>query len=591
MGSTHQAILHDNLIEGADYTSPAHLIGHKWRVQHNMRLTPILKQIPHSVLYTTIGSDDIVEMVIAPSGTSGYGRTLLFTSTAVKNLGGTTLIGGLVGGGTHWSKLIYNGSLYFGNEYNSIRYWNGASTTLLSNSPKARYLCVWYDHLVAAGILNSPSTLACSDLYNFNVWTPTATNEADTYDFVEWQQTDYPFIGITGIGKLGGTLWVYTPTALIPVRYVGLPKVLHVVEDQIIARAGNTFPYTLVCLDKVHFFYDGIEKMFFAFNGQEVLAVGEPVRAYLINNLSTNLALASKMFGFIDVDNREIWWVFVSTASTGAFDKAVVFNYRYKRWFTASVNDVKCFCGGTNPILAAKELTGAAKDLTGTAGSLGLGGTYVPRLYGSSAGQVLREEVVADSTGTLLAQDTIALESADFHYGDIKTIKENDSMFLNASFTSNEGTVVVTSYVVATAPDTGYDVTFDVIVGVPYKWVPVSGDSHLHNGNSVLLASDGTQTFLALSTTVVVNTSHTTATLKNEGAIKVLSQGRMFLGGDVTWTADDLCGYWSSYVQDDKFTYAPRVGRILRYRFEGESLRFLTFSAYSDGVRAKGAEK
>lgn len=602
MPSTRQSILHENVGDGVDTSTPAHLIGQKWRVQHNMRLTPTLKQIPQKVLYNTVGTEDILDAVVLPSGVSGYGRVLLFTPTKLMSLAGTAISTGLTSdSGYHrWSKLMYNGSLIYGNDLNVPRSFNGASVTVFSNAPKARYLALWYDHLVAACLNPSTtssqlSTLACSHLYNFNLWTPDATNEADTYDFVEWQQPDYPFIGITGIGKLGGTLWVYTPTAIIPVRYVGLPKLLHVDEDQIVTRAGNTFPWTLVCLDRVHFFYDGVEGMFFAFNGAEMLAIGEPVRGYLQANLNTDLAKASKMYGFVDIDNREIWWPFISTVSSGAYDKAVVFNYRYKKWFTASVEDVKCFIGGSNPVTSANSLAGTVNNITtwgtGTVANLGIGGTAVARLFGSATGKIYREEVAADAIGVLVAADVPILESADFHYGDIRTTKENDLMLINATYTSAEGNLVVTSTHAAVSPDTGTDVVFTTIVGRLYKWVPVGTDRHLHNGTQTLLASGGTQYFYAQATTVEVNSSTTTSAVKVQGSIATYANGRNFLGGDVTWAAGDLKGYWDPTIQDAQITYPSIYGRVLRYRFEGHNVRFLTFSAFSDGTRVKGAEK
>jgi hypothetical protein len=311
--------------------------------------------------------------VVLPSSTPGYGRVTLFTAQHLYDMSGNNLTPTTPanddGAYRRWAITLYNNDIYYTNELNPIRRNNGSSDTAVPNAPGARYLAVWYDHLVVAytnfaGVV-TPSRLMCSDLYRFDRWQSAPDNEADHYDFVEWQQLDYPFVGITGIGKLGGTLWVYTPTALLPVRYVGMPKVIHIPEDLIVTRTGNTFPWTLVCLDKIHFFFDAIEMMFLAFDGQQVVPIGDPVRTFITENLNVDVKLASKMYGYIDVDNREVWWPFVSKDSSGTYDRAVVFNYRYKRWFTASVEDVQCFCGGLEGILSVGELTGPVSGLVG----------------------------------------------------------------------------------------------------------------------------------------------------------------------------------------------------------------------------------
>ncbi len=85
-------------------------------------------------------------------------------------------------------------------------------------------------------------------------------------------------------------------------------------------------------------------------------------------------------------------------------------------------------------MLTIGELVGNVEDLVGEVGNLGLDSSSSPRLFGSSEGRLLREEIEDDEEGDLLGQDTPVLESADFHYGDIRTTKENDQVVLNAAW-------------------------------------------------------------------------------------------------------------------------------------------------------------
>jgi hypothetical protein len=464
MASNYIAVLHDKVNEGMDFTSPSHLIGDKWIHSHNMRTTPGLEQVPKKIVHLTVGTtgDEIRHISILPGTKPGTGTHLFFTAEEILTSTGVSLVSGFSDDGMfrRWSTALYNGSVYYTNELNQVQYFNGSQNVTLENSPMARYLTTWYDHLVVAYPTENgqthPNRVQWSDLYNFDTWTPVKGNEADHYDFVEWQSQDYPFTGVTGIGKLRGVLWVYTPTAIIPLQYVGLPKVIQVREEGIVTRVGNTYPWTLVCLDNVHFFYDGFEKMFFAFDGQQPIPIGEPVRQYLLDNLNSDVDLASKMYAYVDTDNREIWWCFVSTASSGDFDKAVVFNYRYRRWFTASVENVMCFCSGTQETGPVSTLVSAVASQTGEVGDLGVSGTN-QRLYGTDDGVVLRDAVTADANESLLAQDDPVLESADFHFGDLRTIKETDAMILNAYWTeTGEGDINENAYIEVYAKGRNY---------------------------------------------------------------------------------------------------------------------------------------
>ncbi len=438
MPTIRKLFLHDAALGGVETTLPAHLIGaDKWRTQHNIRVNPALEQVPKKVVFQTYGTEDFRWIGSLPTGTPGYGQMLLLTPTTMLNFAGSTVASGFADDGMYrrWATAIYAGTLYFVNESNALCSCDGYRVTNVANVA-GRYLAFWYDHAVIGWPAGQPNRVQWSDLHDFSDFTPrrgSTANEADFYDFVEWQQLDFPYAGVTGLAKLGSRLIVYTPTAVIPLVYVGLPKVIQVDEAGILTRTGNTFPWTLVALGNVHFFYDAEESMFLAYTGGgPAEPVGEPVRQFMIDNLNPSVDLASRMYGFIDNDNREIWWPFVSTASTGAFDKAVVFNFKYKRWYTASVENVQSFVSGTRTLGTIAELTGAISALSGSISSLGVGAAGSPRLFGSSVGQLLREEVEADLASVLLPADDPVLESADFHYGDLRTVKENDAIVINA---------------------------------------------------------------------------------------------------------------------------------------------------------------
>jgi hypothetical protein len=436
--STRLSALHTSLLGGVETSLPAHLLTPtQLRTCHNFRFSPTLTQVPHKVIYGTTGLDDILHISVLPGSSPGQGLPLLFDRGGVYSLTGASIDTGLSYDASYrrWATTLYNGRLWYTNELNSIRSTDGASSGALANAPAARYLVEWFDHLVVGAPSGYPHRIAWSHLYDFTKWTPENTNEADYYDFVEWYLQDFPYQGVTGLARLGATLYVYTPTAIIPVAYTGRPHVIRVNDDGVVERCGNSYPWSLVPLTKVHFFYDAIEQNFFAFDGQ-VQAIGDPVRGFLQENLNTDPVYASRMYGYVDVANREIWWPFVGVGST-TFNKAVVFNYRMKTWSTASIENVhSCNGGVVNLLHTIAELTGTVAELTGTIATLGVGGS-VPKLYGSTAGALLRDELPTDADASLVAQDDPVVETPDFTYGDIRTQKEVDSMYLDASATGS----------------------------------------------------------------------------------------------------------------------------------------------------------
>src|SRR5437867_6909657 len=254
MATTRRGQLHDNMLEGVETTLPAHLVGpRQWRTLHNVRITPALEQIPRKKLYATVpttSGKDVRNIVMLPSVSQpGYGKVLVFNTDKLYLLstsGNIILSPTLNSDSTfrRFSTELYNERIYYTNELNPIRVTDGASDFAIgTNVPSARYLVEWFDHLVVGyATFNGsgfPHRLMTSDLYNFSKWVPDNIDEADHYDFIEWQQEDYPYVGITGLGKLKGTLFVYTPTAIIPVNYVGRPKVLQVRDQGVVTRIGN----------------------------------------------------------------------------------------------------------------------------------------------------------------------------------------------------------------------------------------------------------------------------------------------------------------------------------------------------------------
>jgi hypothetical protein len=275
------------------------------------------------------------------------------------------------------------------------------------------------------------------DLRRPDVWEPAQTNEAEYIDFEEWARHDIPFYGVTGIRRLGNLQIVYTPTAIFGVRYVGKPKIVQ--WDPLVEDRGSGLVYGLCGHASRHFFFDGVEGDFFAFDGQSVTSIGGPSIDKFVEAMSTDWTVAQQTWAYTRPEFQEAVWVFKTTGST-TYDKKLVYNWNTNEWHWASCEDERAFGGGTGQLVtSADSLVGTLNALVGTADAQGVSGTSVPCLWGSGDSYVLREVVDADAETTYLAQDEPYLVTPDVHMGTLDLVKELDRILVNAKYIYGDG--------------------------------------------------------------------------------------------------------------------------------------------------------
>jgi hypothetical protein len=228
-------------------------------------------------------------------------------------------------------------------------------------------------------------------------------------------------------------LVIFTPSCILKARYVGRPKVMYFgdpVED-----VGNTLYYGMASYRSSHFFYDGISQDFFVYSGDGLQSIGGPVISYFLANVTTNFELLQRTWTFVRPENKEVGWVFCSNTSKGWFDKAVIFNWGTKAWYTASVENIHSMGGFIRRVKTCDELTGTCDNLTGMIEDLGNTNEVIPRVWGSDFGYLLRENVTGDDSTNVLNQDTPVLETKDSYYDNLETVKESDTITVHATYT------------------------------------------------------------------------------------------------------------------------------------------------------------
>jgi len=448
MASTKQPLLFENQFGGIDSTSIPHLVSdNSWTQCHVMR--PFLGRLEQVARKVKSGNlegccpHETLALINIPSRFTDHGHCLALTkehawqvrntiSSSVK-LGDVTGVLPFSYDSTYrrWGVTVYNHQAFFVNEKNSVLASDGTRVRYLDiNGPKARYISHYFDHLILGWVNYNgqvmPERMLWSDLYNINRWDPARNNEADHWDFAEDATGKESKHGLTGMEKIGDTLFIYTPTSIRPVRYVGLPKVFQVGEN-LTGGIGNGLPYTIVRAGNRHFFFDSNEGLFFEFDGSSVSPIGGPVMTYLQENATTDPDLLARTWAYHRPEFYEVAWVFCSRTSTGNFDLSVVYNYRAKSWFTTSVENVHCFGGGIRRSISIAETADAYQDLEVAIEDLA-DGVSLTRLFGSADGAILREATSDDAKTSLLQQDTPVLVTKDFHFGTMQEVKEIDTI-------------------------------------------------------------------------------------------------------------------------------------------------------------------
>jgi len=449
MPTSKQPQHHIQVTGGANYGIRPHLIPEgAWRQAHNVYCTTSITQVPRKCVWHSIGPgwvDEFVQEIHVVKALDDVGHLLVYTTDGLyritykasdafdtRQLYVAYQLSEIRESIFYrrWSVTQHGGKLYAVNEANPVFGTDGTQCDYL-DAPAGRYIDTWFEHLLLGCPVVSGTTLesriSWSHLYDFTKWAAASTNEADHYDFWDW-------VGpVTGIGTFGDLRAIYTTDAIIVMEYVGLPKIVRI--QSVNTGIGSSFRYGLIKVGNFHYFLDQKRRMAYASSLEGVKPIGEEIVQYVVDNLTTDVALQQRTWGYFDPVRWELVWLFCSTASTGAIDKAVAYNLKYKTWTTRDVEDVHGFHAHELDIARAFSdySTEKCEQFTSSASLLGRSKLIPSLLYGSRCGQLLREADDSVAANLLLPQGVPVLETGDKHYGQLQGQKEVDSMTVHAS--------------------------------------------------------------------------------------------------------------------------------------------------------------
>lgn len=453
--TTKQSILRPAQYGGVETSAKPHLVSaEQWLTGTNVEFFNGATQVARKSLNQNLRANTDAEVVLLAAVAKRFSRAQLIAMTQEQiftsqvgsgtNTGievkrrGNILRFNVDGEYRRWGTTMYNGHLYFINELNQLRYTDGTEVYSLNTGesiPSGRYVENFYDHMVvgypSVGGHTYPTRVMMSHLYDFGKWAPDATKEADYFDVEEWCRHDLPVYGITGLRKSGNLCMVYTPSAIIGLQYVGLPKVLQfnsVVED-----CGCGLPWSLVTLGGRHYFFNIMDMNFYCFNGSGIQPIGNSIQTWLLSKLPTDVKKLSKMWGYVDHAYNKIVWVFESASGNGKMDAYVAFNYRTEKWGHGYCENIHSFLPGMYMSKKFGQGSGTIASQSQSIRDAGESAVTFSRLYGTNNCNLLQDLALTEAVTTAVDCPVPVLETGDLVYGSLDKIKEVDSIVIHAT--------------------------------------------------------------------------------------------------------------------------------------------------------------
>lgn len=458
---TPQQVKHLTQLGGMDFTTRSHLLGdQKWRLLHNVRCNAtVLEQVPPPTLIGFAipqSNETLLALGNLPSPVGDYGTMIGLTETQCLRLGltystpllkdGLPLVFNTNTEYNRWSMCKHNNRLFFVNPLNPVRYTDGVEVKDVGALvPSGRYVEVFFDHLVigspAYNGVFSEDRVIWSNLKDYSNFTPGTASEADHYLFTEHQRVDDVISGLTGMVLYKNVCMLFTYSAVYIMQYRGLNnKIVRV--DPLLTDCGSGYRYSVTRLDSSVVWIDDKHKNFLLYNGGQPEVIGNDICDYFFNDLNQNENYAQRTHVYVNQAVSEVGWIYCSISSTfGIFDKAVVYNYGNKTWSVRSMQNVHCHISANRRAAVASDIvTRASYYSTITAPKLTETTERFDEFWGGANTMMLRDATFLSPDDTVLTTEHPVLETGDFLYESLKTVKEVKDVTVNAQ--SLDGVII-----------------------------------------------------------------------------------------------------------------------------------------------------
>lgn len=227
---------------------------------------------------------------------------------------------------SRWRFTQFGESLIAAGDSNTLQRYDLTSTgnfaSLSSDAPKAKFVTVVRDFVVAGNINGFPSRVQWSGINDETVWTTTSTSQSDYQDVPDGGVVQ----GVTG-GEFG---LILLERSIYRMTYVGTPLVFQF--DNITRNLGCYEPNSVIQWQGITYFLS--DDGFYACDGQGIIDIGaEKVNRYFFNTAQPGEF--DKMSAAIDPSKALIIWGYLSTDTDY---RLLIYHVPTKRWSYAETS-------------------------------------------------------------------------------------------------------------------------------------------------------------------------------------------------------------------------------------------------------------
>lgn len=333
-----------------------------------------------------------------------------------------------------YSSAPYLTDVYLGGiGRNVMRVRDGFITGVGYKRVYGKHVGVYQNHLVVShfqegtyhavnGVTDSfsaattPFRVGWSDLNNPDNFWATDVNEADEKDIPYNTYPEDINYGLTGMGLLGSTYWLYTTDGMSSMDYVGLPNVMQILPRH---RVGSVYHNGLIITKSGHYFI-GRDNFYF-FDGVQPREIGTGVFKQFkdeVIKLDPTSDNSESVIGFYDLHKAEVSWIYYTNAGQ---PKQIVYSERLNRWFFRNLP----YATANQPRAIGRVFDSSSRLLYGGVAKINFD-------YDSS--EAVANILLDDLASTGYTQPFA--ETNDLFYTDLFATKQTSSFYLDAYWTS-----------------------------------------------------------------------------------------------------------------------------------------------------------
>lgn len=201
----------------------------------------------------------------------------------------------------------------------------GGAFADITGAPSASFIVTAAGFVIALNVNqaqygDAPDGWHCSGLRDQTTWT---ASQATQSQYGRLLDSPGP---ITGAAALGSDVVAYKATSMYLGRYVGPP--LSWSWQRVPGDIGCSASDSIVTIDTAHYFIGASD--FYRFDGTVPIPLDSPVKEWFFAQV--NKQQLDRIVGVADTPRNLIYWYYPSTASTGALDSVLIYNYRTNQW-------------------------------------------------------------------------------------------------------------------------------------------------------------------------------------------------------------------------------------------------------------------